>query len=281
MRILCLHGVGSSGKILESQLHSFTLAVDHSYEFVFVDGPFSCERGPGIPAFLDGPFFSHTAGYSPEKMAEAHEHLEATIDELGPFDGVLGFSQGGALAISYMYKKQMQHKIQPFKFAMIMSSVIPISANLSDCESVIQRLCVRSTDGNTQLSSLDHDARISTEVLERIIVEARKNRALLPNIDLSVYSAGGDVSSAPRLMHPQLLKGRIWTPTVHVTGKKDYPFMRVMSEVARGVCDPRMAKQLEHSGGHHPPQKAAEVKAVVRAMDWAITQSQRIGHIYI
>jgi len=47
MRILCLHGVGSSGKILESQLQPFMQAVDPSYEFVFVDGPFLCERGPG------------------------------------------------------------------------------------------------------------------------------------------------------------------------------------------------------------------------------------------
>lgn len=47
MRILCLHGVGSSGSICESQLGAFLKVVDPSYEFVFVDGPALCERGPG------------------------------------------------------------------------------------------------------------------------------------------------------------------------------------------------------------------------------------------
>lgn len=47
MRILCLHGVGSSGSICESQFRPFLQAADASYEFVFVDGPELSERGPG------------------------------------------------------------------------------------------------------------------------------------------------------------------------------------------------------------------------------------------
>lgn len=47
MRILCLHGVGSSGSILESQLDAFVKAADPSYEFVYADGPYPSEKGPG------------------------------------------------------------------------------------------------------------------------------------------------------------------------------------------------------------------------------------------
>lgn len=47
MRILALHGVGSSAKILESQLVGLMKSVDASYEFVLVDGPVPSHRGPG------------------------------------------------------------------------------------------------------------------------------------------------------------------------------------------------------------------------------------------
>ncbi|KAK4663867.1 uncharacterized protein QC763_502100 [Podospora pseudopauciseta] len=272
MRVLCLHGVGSSGKMLETQLRPFLKAVDPSFDFVFVDGPFPCERGPGMAAF-DGPFFSHTAGYSPEQMIEAHEHLDRTIDDLGPFDGILGFSQGGALALSYLHRKQTQNELRPFKFALIMSSVIPCSADVGVCEEVIQSLC-----DQTDPSAVDQDQRVFVELLDRTVGEARKNNALLPDIDPSIYEAGGEPSLAPRIMHPSFVKQKIWIPTVHVAGKKDYSFMRAMSDVAYAVCEPKLAKKMVHSGGHQPPQKPSEVKEVIRALDWAIGMSDRFAH---
>ena len=47
MKILCLHGVGSSGSICESQFRAFLKVVDPSYEFIFTEGPALSERGPG------------------------------------------------------------------------------------------------------------------------------------------------------------------------------------------------------------------------------------------
>jgi len=47
MRILCLHGAGSSGSIFEAQIANLQHQLDPSIELVFTDGPFECERGPG------------------------------------------------------------------------------------------------------------------------------------------------------------------------------------------------------------------------------------------
>jgi len=47
MKILCLHGAGSSGAILEKQMANLRRELDPSFELAFVDGPFECERGPG------------------------------------------------------------------------------------------------------------------------------------------------------------------------------------------------------------------------------------------
>jgi hypothetical protein len=50
MKILCLHGVGSSGAIFEAQIANLRRELDPSIELIFVDGPFECNRGPGMLA---------------------------------------------------------------------------------------------------------------------------------------------------------------------------------------------------------------------------------------
>lgn len=213
-------------------------------------------------------------------MADALDHLDATIQELGPFDGVLGFSQGAALTISYMYQKQVCDEIIPFGFALCFSSVIPCSADAKCCQSVIQRLRARGQDTTAAASAnepfLADDEHLFSDLVSRTVIPARKNGALLPEYDVNVYT-DGDAAEAPRLMHPKLLKERIRIPTVHVTGKRDYDFMRNMSSTAYDLCDEKLRKKLYHSGGHQAPRKDAEVRASVRAMEWAISQSKRVA----
>ncbi|PNY29659.1 Uncharacterized protein TCAP_00427, partial [Tolypocladium capitatum] len=276
MRILCLHGVGSSGIICESQLHPFIRACDPSYEFIFVDGPAPSDRGPGMGAFLDGPFYSHTNGYDPGSMASAIEHLETIIDESGPFNGVLGFSQGAALALSYMHLQQTRNEPIAFKFALCFSSVIPCSADEDFGEGVIQRLCPLRLNldgiGSMSVEMQTDEETLFNDLLRRTVIPAQENNSLLPNYDMAVYTRG-DFSKAPRLMHPNLTRHKIRVPTVHITGKRDADFMRNMADAARGLCDEKTLKKLEHNGGHQPPQKDAEVKAAIRAMEWAISRS--------
>lgn len=210
-------------------------------------------------------------------MTEALEAFANTIDELGPFNGVLGFSQGAALAVSYMHRQQQLHETVPFEFALLFSSVMPCSATLTCCDEAVQRLITRGEDvTDPELEkdmSLTLDERLFVQLLQQTIIPAQKKRQMLPDFDLAVY-AGGDGVEAPRIMHPKLLKERICIPTVHVTGKRDFPFMRAMSEAAYGLCDERMTKKLQHTGGHEPPQKVAEAKTVARALDWAVRQAQ-------
>ncbi|PGH17659.1 hypothetical protein AJ79_01021 [Helicocarpus griseus UAMH5409] len=284
MKILCLHGVGSSGSICESQFSPLLRRIDPSFELIFVDGPVECERGPGMGLHLEGPFFSHTAGYSPGAMIEALEHLDATINDLGPFDGVFGFSQGGALALSYMHQQQVSGNQAPFKFALCFSSVIPCSSDAGYCQSIIQRLCTVPWH-NIRVPSEDsldltREERQFRDLLLQTVIPARKNNALLPAYDMSVYM-NGDGSEAPRVMHPQLLREKIRTPTVHIWGKRDFDFMRNMSDAASGLCEEHLTKKLEHSGGHQPPQKDPEIKAVLRALEWAINQSERVGGLHL
>jgi hypothetical protein len=48
MRILCLHGYGTSGAIMRNQLDAFIRHADASYEFVFLDGEYGCPKAQGM-----------------------------------------------------------------------------------------------------------------------------------------------------------------------------------------------------------------------------------------
>ncbi|KAF9881757.1 hypothetical protein CkaCkLH20_00903 [Colletotrichum karsti] len=218
-------------------------------------------------------------------MKNAMEHLEMTIDELGPFDGVLGFSQGAALAVAYIYDQQVHGRMVPFNFALCFSPVLAFSADEHCTESVIKGVCARRVDlsaPTTEIKSLGLASKelAFVDVITRVVMPAKRAQAMLPDHDLGVYS-DGDGTDAPRLMVPQLVSEKINIPTIFVSGKRDMSFMRDMSEITRGLCNEKMMKKLEHSGSHQPPQRETEVRAAVRAMEWAIGQSSRMANVHL
>ncbi|KAM3435127.1 hypothetical protein NHJ13734_005697 [Beauveria thailandica] len=281
MRFICLHGVGSSGSICESQFVPLMKAADASYEFVFIDGPMESIRGPGMGAQFNGPFFSHAEGYSPKQMSNALHHLEAAIDQLGPFDGVVGFSQGAALAVAFMHDQLQRTGQNPFKVAFLFSTVCAFSPNPDQSFAEIQGLCKLGRELGATATQTQQDQGMNPsefalyEALSNVIKPLRDGHALLPDIDLDLYTKG-DGAEAPRLLLPQLMDKKISIPSLHMHGKKDTDFMRDMSLIARAMFDPKMIKTLEHSGTHHPPQKDSEVRAAVRAMEWAIEQHRKL-----
>ncbi|KAK1710886.1 hypothetical protein CaCOL14_008404 [Colletotrichum acutatum] len=272
MRILALHGVGSSAKILETQLVGLMRSVDASYEFVLVDGAVPSHRGPGMSPALSGPFYSHATGYSPTEIQAAHHQIAATVDELGPFDGILGFSQGASLALSYIYHQQVNGEEPDFKFAILFSSVVPFSADSTYCESEIDQLCSYRRSG-MHAKDLAPRQQVFNDCLVRTFQSALKIGAVLPDFNQDFFRDAGVM--VPRVLHPMLLSERIHIPTVHVSGRRDFPFMHDMHEIGYQMCDTRLSKKLHHSGGHHPPKKESEIKAVVRAMEWAVDQYYR------
>ncbi|CAD7925678.1 unnamed protein product [Amoebophrya sp. A120] len=128
LRILCLHGYGQSGSHLKQKIETsvFTTASDFlrdSIEFVFLDAPHAAEgefglvlqRDPKIPnppaparRKADSFKWAEPAALlrtpEPKRFAGIYEGLPDTLRyigrkfaELGNFDGLLGFSQGGII----------------------------------------------------------------------------------------------------------------------------------------------------------------------------------------
>ncbi len=100
LRILCLHGFRSSGRALQLQMRPLT-NITPMADFTFINAPESPSGKSGWwRAIDDEPSADGTvpARVHYEGWARSRDAVLAFISEHGPFDGILGFSQGAAFA---------------------------------------------------------------------------------------------------------------------------------------------------------------------------------------
>ncbi|KAJ5683050.1 hypothetical protein N7462_006215 [Penicillium macrosclerotiorum] len=124
MRVLCLHGMGSNCR--KAALR-YELGDDYSYDFV--DGPVLWEKDRDLDQYVMGDENTYAIcdPTKPDSCIQAIENLEQYILTEGPYDGVMGFSQGANIALSWMIKKQRENKRNktqplPFKFGIFFSN---------------------------------------------------------------------------------------------------------------------------------------------------------------
>jgi pimeloyl-ACP methyl ester carboxylesterase len=104
LRILCLHGYHGSATTLRSQMAALVSELDALTEFVCVDAP---SLAAGDFGWWHATAQLHTAGAHDAGVGPGAKHYQGwartrdsivdIFDKQGPFDGVLGFSQGAAL----------------------------------------------------------------------------------------------------------------------------------------------------------------------------------------
>ncbi|KAI1639009.1 serine hydrolase FSH [Biscogniauxia mediterranea] len=101
MRFLCLHGIGTSTAILETQLAALRYRLGEGYEYEYIEGSLTCSPSRGIEeAFGRQEEYYAYFDASVPSILKAVNDLVDFLDSEGPFDGVIGFSQGGALALT-------------------------------------------------------------------------------------------------------------------------------------------------------------------------------------
>lgn len=207
--------------------------------------------------------------------------LDEIIEDEGPFDGVLGFSQGGSLAVAYLLQHEIDHPNEPspFKFAAIFSSIISFTPDARYGEDIIQGLTEEEFKAlakfpDVEFENLSKGARTLFEPMAEALSAGEKGGFLPSHPDEEVFSRG-ETPMIPRVIHPDLVKQRIRIPTIHVVGKEDNPLMIRQSKLMYEVCDPAVARWLEHSGAHDVPRKPADAKAAVKAWEWAVQESQQ------
>lgn len=94
---------------METQLRPLAreLEKDNSASFFFTQGELDSPPGPGVEDVYEGPYFcfypwphdlKSLDTNNIEAVEEAYELIYEAIETDGPFDGILGFSQGATLA---------------------------------------------------------------------------------------------------------------------------------------------------------------------------------------
>ncbi|KAI4242033.1 MAG: hypothetical protein L6R40_004260 [Gallowayella cf. fulva] len=257
-RVLCLHGMGVNAAIFAAQTAHFRSLLPLDYEWIFIDGPAECDAAPGVAAFYEPPYLCWYTSPTTAKMDSAHKLISSVIERDGPFDAVMGFSQGAALAASAILRHQIQHPNRPplFNMGIFICSPMPFSQSLDF------GVDARKYFG---LGGLLRPSRpgCPTTVPEYLITDP----AYLKGEDeLDDSSSGSDDESLPvrrtspsifyQMYHSTVDTVRIKIPTVHVYGRRDK--WRLHSKDLVKLCPKNLATVYEHDGGHEIPKSASE-----------------------
>ncbi|KAL0314097.1 UNVERIFIED_CONTAM: Rhodanese-like domain-containing protein 6 [Sesamum angustifolium] len=103
LRLLCLHGFRTSADIIKKQLTTkWHQSVLHRLDLVFVDAPFPCQGKSDVEGIFDPPYyewFQFNKEFTEyQNFDECLDYIQDCMIKHGPFDGLLGFSQGAILA---------------------------------------------------------------------------------------------------------------------------------------------------------------------------------------
>jgi hypothetical protein len=244
---------------------------------------------------MPGPFYCWYKRVEPGPIRLAHELLYEIIEEEGPFDGIIAFSQGSATALSML----MDHEINNagarplFGFAALFSCPIALSPDTKLNREVLRTATTRDDSEKAQEKKTTDKAapkhRFSLMLPENQLALAKEYCDILDDArdtakdigvkDLSDSESGSDdaeedesddeLGHIPRLYHPLMVTARVSVPTVHLYDPNE-AYARQFKFVTR-LCDKFLTQEVTHSGGHGIPSDPKEVKAcaaaIVKAME--------------
>ncbi|KAJ4419093.1 hypothetical protein N0V85_001191 [Neurospora sp. IMI 360204] len=134
--------MGTSSDIFATQTAGLRslLGCGNLHTFDFVEGGVESPPAPGIAAlFPNTDYYAYYDPKSPQSILQALDDLSAYLTDEGPFDGVMGFSQGAALASMLISRfcnnasvsnKEASHTYtassSPFSFAIFICAAAPL-----------------------------------------------------------------------------------------------------------------------------------------------------------
>ncbi|KAK2823353.1 hypothetical protein Q7C36_019953 [Tachysurus vachellii] len=140
LRILCIHGYRQSSASFREKTGALRKLLKKQCELVYIDAPHAVptsndielqEKTPSVGDNQSGWWFSDVQDHSFDARQECEssfgleQSLEAVrmaVKNLGPFDGILGFSQGAALvAMLCSLQEQKLDPIFNFRFAILVA----------------------------------------------------------------------------------------------------------------------------------------------------------------
>ncbi|XP_031282683.1 uncharacterized hydrolase C22A12.06c [Pistacia vera] len=125
-RFLCLHGFRTSGKIFKIQSEKWPQQVLEKLDLVFPDAPFPSQGKSEVEGIFDPPYYEWFQ-FNKEfteyiNFDDCLAYIEDFMIKHGPFDGLMGFSQGAILSaglIGLQAKGVALTKVPKIKFLII------------------------------------------------------------------------------------------------------------------------------------------------------------------
>lgn len=212
------------------------------YDFRFFDGKYECEPAEEVRDYYQPPYLTWYNTPTVEKVKDAHEQIRQIIESHGPFDAVMGFSQGAAVAASLLLHEELESKPLSFKAAIFIGSPIPFARTTQ------VGIDARSYFGvpNTLPNAHARPSRIPPHLLTDpayLRNPAQLERVSCDNVQYQMF-------------HPTADEVRITLPTGHVMGMQDKWLCHSKDLV--GLCQEDCRVVLQHHGGHEVPRAYTE-----------------------
>jgi len=272
MRFLCLHGMGTNADIFESQLGKDPHHVQHLLEqislisfqyaapiilgyasthtFDFVDAQHECPPAPGISGFFPPPYLAWHTRYEDEHIEAAHSYLRSIIEEDGPYDGVIGFSQGAALAASFIlcdeYHGGLGGGKLPFKMAAFFNCVMLFSPSKEIGSYIGEQ--VRQMEEK-------HAAFLEGRIVDTTTAKTNDEANISPLKDIYGFV-------------PDAFPIRISIPTFHVVGAEDQ--FEEHSQALIKLCQTDKTEVFTFEGGHEIPRNKPDVQKCVDMLEMVV-----------
>ncbi|CAG8274320.1 unnamed protein product [Penicillium nalgiovense] len=257
MKVLCLHGKGTSGAIFRSQISTFRTKLPDDIEFDFIDGPFKSDAAAGIDIFYNPPYYSFWENDSVDSIRATYDWLTEHIAKNGPYDLALMFSQGCVLGSSALlfHQEETPHLPPPFKAAIFVCG----GASLGVLEEMGFPVSAEARErARASRSALAQQATSSA-----LLAQGANRWTGLETLDSGL--------SEDELRKEITSPYRINVPTVHIYGSKDPRWAAGVH--LSGICEPSKRRTYDHGGGHEIPRTAAVSNSIAELFQWAVAQS--------
>ncbi|KAJ5902761.1 Serine hydrolase FSH [Penicillium taxi] len=260
MKILCLHGKGTSGAIFRSQTSSFRAQLaDKNIEFDFLDGHVDDGPAAGIDLFYEPPYYSWWSGDGVEATRQACSQINEYITKNGPYDAAMMFSQGCVLGSSLLlfHQEETPHLPPPFKTAIFICG----GASLNVLEELGFHVSAEARERD-----LNSRAALALQAGSSAVLAQGANRWTgLKSLDggLSEEQLQAEIASP----------FRIDIPTVHVYGTKDPRYAAGVH--LSGICEAEKRRCYNHDGGHEIPRRGEVNRSLAELVEWALDQATR------
>ncbi|KAL9932125.1 hypothetical protein V8E36_008897 [Tilletia maclaganii] len=239
LKVLALHGRGTSADIFRSQTVVLRQELADEFEFTFLDGEWECDPYPSVDLFWPGPYRSHYDTRTGIGLIKAINRVATFARENGPFDGIMGFSQGAALSAAVLaWQRDNEHL---FDFGILMCGGCPTELG-------------SNSKWTSRRGSADSTVSGSTPALSRISTSESSTPSLSPSpSQLNISLLGGALQ--PLAPISPLRTYKLQVPTAHFIGKRD-PIYESSLDLFFSA-DPESSTLWEFDDGHTIPRTSA------------------------